>query len=180
MYSSIVFLFFNFLLLIYRNSLKHKAKIWKGASRKQGTIAKNCSHPGVWRGWNCPLSVYLFIYLILLRSSYDFLFWWVTFHLISYAKPIEALEKSSVLFVWGLICSSCSASSIYYHLSHSKINCRVMLLKDMLCVIWKRSAHLEPNIWSFTFVQTCTYALACYGSLDSSLMVCNVRYVWFI
>ena len=56
----------------------------------------------------------------------------------------------------------------------------VMLLKDGLCVIWKRSAHLEPNIWSLTFVQTCTYALACYGSLDSSLMVCNVWYVWII
>ncbi|KAF3961526.1 hypothetical protein CMV_013862 [Castanea mollissima] len=41
-------------------------------------------------------------------------------------------------------------------------------------MIWKRSAHLEPNIWSFTFVQTCTYALACCVSLDSSLMVCNV------
>ncbi|KAF3949688.1 hypothetical protein CMV_024470 [Castanea mollissima] len=62
--------------------------------------------------------------------------------------------------------SICEYSTCYKFLERYYVKKNVM--------IWKRSAHLEPNIWSFTFVQTCTYALACYVSLDSSLMVCNV------
>ena len=64
-----------YLLFLYAGIfLKSKANFWKGASRKQGMIAKTFSHPRY----------------VLNSLFYAVFLWWKASQLISYAKPIEA------------------------------------------------------------------------------------------
>ena len=76
-------------------------------------------------------------------------FWWVTFYLISYAKPIEAWEKPSVLFVYCLICSSCSASSIVFTIHKRKLIVDLCYWKRG-CIWYGRRVHILNLYAEFT------------------------------